>query len=132
MIYTKVIKLKTEPKRFYDITREVEEIVEATAVKNGLCIIFCQGSTGAILINEYEIMALQDLLESLKTIAPDERLFHHPDNAQSHVFSSLIGCSKTIPIADGKLLLGQWQNIIFCEFDIAPREREIVVKVISG
>ncbi len=124
-----LIKLSTEPGKFYNITDKVEDMV--SKIKDGICLVFCPGSTGAILLNEDDPMLLEDLRRKLEEVAPKGELYQHPDNAYSHIHACLLGSSKAIPIKDGKLLLGQWQDIIFYECDSKPRERNILVKVIK-
>jgi len=123
------IKLKTEPNNFYNITYKVKEMV---SIKDGICIVFCPGSTGVIIINEDDAMLLEDLKKKLEELAPKNKIYNHPDNAYSHIRACLLGSSKTIPVKNGKLVLGEWQDILFYECDTRPRNREIIVKNIKG
>ncbi len=124
-----IIKLRTEPNKFYNITYEVKEKV---CIKDGICIVFCPGSTGAIIINEDDAMLLEDLKKKLSEIAPENEIYQHPDNAHSHIRACLLGSSKTIPVKNGELVLGTWQDILFYECDTKPRDREIIVKFIKS
>ena len=126
------ITLKTKPSEFYDITDEIQDIVEKSKIKNGICHIFCPGSTGAILLNENDPSLLVDIDKTLERIASSRFLYQHSDNAYSHIHASLIGSEKTIPIENGKLLLGTWQSILFRECDNKPRERKILISVLTG
>ena len=120
-----------------DITEIVSNIVKKSNIKNGLINIFIPGSTGAVTTIEYEPgLCEHDLPEALNRIAPkNAKYMHHlrwgDDNGHSHVRASIIGPSLTIPIKNGKLLLGTWQQIVFLELDTRPRDRRIVFTVIG-
>lgn len=129
--YTEIIKLKTRSQGVYNITNKVEEIARNSGIEDGICLVFVPGSTGAILLNEDDPMLLEDLKDVLEQIASKETLYHHPENAHSHIRAGLIGCEKLIPFHEKKLVLGQWQDIMFCEFDTGSRERQIIVSVIG-
>ena len=120
-----------------DITEIVSNIVKKSNIKNGLINIFIPGSTGAVTTIEYEPgLCEHDLPEALNRIAPkNAKYMHHlrwgDDNGHSHVRASIIGPSLTIPIKNGKLLLGTWQQIVFLELDTRPRDRRIVFTIIG-
>lgn len=118
-----------------DITSRVEEKVRKAGVKDGLCLISCLGSTCGITTIEYEPNLIEDFKEFLEKLAPADKDYRHnktwgEKNGQSHLLSALFKPFLTVPIKDGKLLLGTWQQIVFCDFDSRPREREIFVKII--
>ncbi len=115
-----------------DITRSVMDIVQKAGVINGLCILFVPHTTAAITINENADPSVpRDILMELNKIVPFEDRYQHTEgNSAAHIKSSLVGCSQTIFIESGKLLLGTWQGIFFCEFD-GPRNRQVHVKVIA-
>ncbi len=115
-----------------DITRQVVETVHQTGVKEGICILYVPHTTAAITINENADPSVpRDILMELNKLVPFEDHYQHTEgNSAAHIKSSLIGCSKTIFIESGKLLLGTWQGIFFCEFD-GPRNRQVYVKVIA-
>lgn len=117
---------------FIDITREIREIVDKEGVREGFCIIFVPHTTGAVTINENaDPSVTNDIIMELNKIVPFENHYKHLEgNSPAHVKASLIGCSKTVLIESGKLVLGVWQGIFFCEFD-GPRNRKIHVKVIK-
>jgi len=120
-----------------DITSRVAEIVKKSKVKDGICLISCPGSTAGITTIEYEPELLKDFKEFLEKIAPSDKEYRHDKvwgekNGFSHLRSALIKPFLTVPVEDGKLVLGQWQNIVFIDFDNRPREREIIVKVIRA
>ena len=128
-MYSDFIKISTRTNDLVDITEEVEKIVRKSGVKRGLCLVFNSGSTGAIMINEYEERLLEDFRELFEKLSSGKH--RHPSNAHSHLKAGLIGPGKTISIKDGKMELGTWQSIIFCEFDTCPRERSILVRIIG-
>lgn len=120
-----------------DITRKISEIVEKSKVKDGLCLVFCPGSTVGITTIENEPELLKDFKEFLEKIIPSDREYRHDNvwgekNGFSHIRSALIKPFLTVPIEEGKLNLGTWQQIILIDFDNRPREREIIVKIIRG
>ncbi len=126
------ISLKTNSRNeLVDITAEVEQFIKSSNAVDGLCFIFCPHTTGAITINENADPSVQgDILYTLKKVFPIEPSYKHLEgNSDSHVKSSLVGASETIAIENGKLVLGTWQGIYFCEFD-GPRSRKVFLKII--
>ena len=126
------ITLHTPAEDFVDITGQVRQIVEAGKVQNGLCQIFVPHTTAGVTINENaDPDVVTDMLAALKRMVPDLPYRHGEGNSPAHVKSTLVGCSITIPIVDGRLCMGTWQGIYFCEFD-GPRTRQVWVQVIPG
>jgi secondary thiamine-phosphate synthase enzyme len=128
---TLTTKSKTE---ITDITRDVREAVITSGIKEGLCVVFVPHTTASVLVSENVDPRLQrDLLGSLARIAPDNvRYAHGGGNAAAHIKSARTGVSVTLPVVDGQPLLGEWQGILFAEFD-GPRDaRKIHIKVIAG
>ena len=120
-----------------DITDRVSEIVRKSKIKDGICLISCPGSTAGLTTIEYDPNLLEDFKEFLEKLVPSNRPYRHDEtwgdkNAPSHIRSALIKPFLTIPIEDGKLVLGQWQNIVLVDFNNRPREREIVIKIIKS
>jgi secondary thiamine-phosphate synthase enzyme len=120
-----------------DITDEVSEIVEKSKIKDGICLISCPGATVGITTIEYDPNLLEDFKEFLEKVAPSNRSYRHDEtwgdrNAFSHLRSALIKPFLTVPIEDGKLILGTWQQIVLIDFDNRPREREIIIKIIKS
>lgn len=118
------------------ITDEVRERIAESGVRNGAVTVFAPGATGAVTTIEYEAGVIQDLQEVLDEIVPSDRLWQHnvnngDGNGHSHVRAALVGPSLTIPVVDGRLTLGTWQEIAFCDFDARPRERSVVVQVMG-
>jgi len=135
--YTRKIQLHTKHENdMVDITNQVREIIRDTNIKNGLVCIFVKGSTGAVTTIEYEPGLKQDLPDALERIAPKNVYYKHhetwhDDNGHSHVRASIIGCSLTLPIINGDIPLGTWQQIVFLELDTRARNREIFVQVLG-
>jgi secondary thiamine-phosphate synthase enzyme len=130
-VLTETIQLRTKPDTFYNITDKVEKVVRKAGLDAGYCLIFCPGSTAAVILNESDPALLRDLRNVLEKAAPERALWHHPDNAQSHVRAVLLGPGQTVPIKNGKLLLGTWQQILLYEGDITPRSRSITVTILE-
>jgi len=116
-----------------DITRRVEETVRESRVDAGLCIIYVPHTTAGVTINENSDPAVRrDLLMTLARAVPDSLPYTHSEgNAPAHVKASLVGSSASVFIEDGRLSLGTWQGIFFCEFD-GPRQRQVLVEVMSA
>jgi secondary thiamine-phosphate synthase enzyme len=118
---------------FVDITAKVEEEVRKSGVQSGICLVYVPHTTAAVTINENaDPTVRQDLLMTLRQAVPDTLAYAHKEgNSPAHVKSSLVGASIAIPIEDGKLVLGTWQGVFFCEFD-GPRRRQVYVKIIPS
>ena len=116
---------------FVDITRQVEEEVRKSDIKSGICVVYVPHTTAAVTINENaDPTVRQDILMTLRKAVPDSVPYAHAEgNSPAHVKSSLVGSSITIPIEEGKLVLGTWQGVFFCEFD-GPRRRQVYVKLL--
>jgi len=117
---------------FIDVTRSVQEAVKKTGVGEGVCIIFIPHTTAAVTINENaDPSVVQDIIMELNQMVPFKDQYHHLEgNSPAHIKASMLGCSQTVFIESGKLALGTWQGIFFCEFD-GPRNRNVYVKVIK-
>ncbi len=134
------MKFKINTKGFndiIDITDQVSEVVGKSKIKDGICLISCPGSTTGLTTIEYEEGAITDLKRALERIAPMSEDYEHCKkwgdcNGYAHVRSALLKPFLTVPIEDGKLVLGTWQQIIFIDFDNRTRERELMVKVIKS
>jgi secondary thiamine-phosphate synthase enzyme len=132
MVQTFQVKTSIQSE-FIDITRSVQEAVKKTGVKDGICIIFIPHTTAAVTINENaDPSVVQDILMELNKMVPFKDPYRHMEgNSPAHIKASLLGCSEMVIVESGKLVLGTWQGIFFCEFD-GPRNREVHVKVISN
>ena len=128
------ISLKTsERNQFIDITNRVMDVVFNSGISSGIAVIYTPHTTAGITINENADPSVRrDIMNFLNKRIPYHGDYKHMEgNADSHIKSSIIGCSETLIIEDGRLLLGTWQGIFFCEFD-GPRRREVWVKIIEG
>jgi len=128
MIQTFQVKTSIQTE-FIDITRSVQETVKKTGLEDGICIIFIPHTTAAVTINENaDPSVVQDILMELNKIVPFKDQYRHMEgNSPAHIKASLLGCSQTVFVESGKLVLGTWQGIFFCEFD-GPRDRKVHVK----
>ena len=113
-----------------DITGSIEKAIEKSSVTDGICFIYTPHTTAAITINENADPAVRrDLLKGLRHLKFEQVEFSHAEgNSPAHLKSSLIGCSETVFIENGRMALGTWQGIYFCEFD-GPRTRTVLVKI---
>jgi secondary thiamine-phosphate synthase enzyme len=121
---------------FQDITPQVAAAVSKSKIKSGIVTIFCPGSTGALTTIEYENGVLEDLEQAIERIAPSNIPYAHDrrwgdGNGFSHVRAAILGPSLTVPVTDGELALGTWQQIVFIDFDNRSRRRNIVVQVMG-
>jgi secondary thiamine-phosphate synthase enzyme len=126
------LKVKTSAKtELIDITSKISEVVRSEGVKDGLCFLYVPHTTGAITINESADPAVKsDILMVLNQMVPWQADYRHLEgNSPAHVKASMIGASELIAIENGKLVLGTWQGIFFCEFD-GPRTRKLHVRFI--
>jgi secondary thiamine-phosphate synthase enzyme len=119
-----------------DITSEVAQVVLGSGMSSGIVTVFCPGSTGGLTTIEYEDGAVADLARILDEIVPPDRDYRHhlrwgDDNGHSHVRSALMGPSITVPFVQGRLTLGTWQQLVFCDFDTHPRSRRLVVQIMG-
>ena len=136
-VITKNIQIKSKSENdIIDITDQVSKIVKESKIENGAVIVFVVGSTAAITTIEYEPGLQKDFPEMLSRLAPKEIEYAHDNtwhdgNGHSHVRASLIGPSLAIPIIEGRLTLGTWQQIVLVEMDTRPRERKIIIQVLG-
>jgi len=118
------------------ITEDVAEAVAQTGLTDGTVTLFVPGATGALTTLEFEPGVVHDVQELMDTITPPGKHYLHNDylkdgNGHSHVRAGLVGPSLVVPFVDGRLTLGRFQNIVFCDFDARPRERSLVVQVMG-
>ena len=132
----KIIRLNVKTSRhtqMLDITRQVQEAVTESGVKEGICTVFIPHTTAAVTINENaDPDVVRDFTTEINKIVPWEDGYHHMEgNSAAHLKSSMLGVSEQILIEEGKLVLGIWQGIYFCEYD-GPRNRKVYVKIMEG
>ena len=131
---TKEITVRTNSHtEMLDITARIQQVVDESGVKEGVCVAFVPHTTAALTINENaDPDVVRDFTTELGKIVPWEDGYHHMEgNSAAHLKASMIGFSEQILIEGGKLQLGTWQGIYFCEYD-GPRNRKLKVKVMEG
>lgn len=142
MVVTRTIRLQTNPVEveshvyLVDITREAQELVAGTDIKNGTVTVFVPGSTAAIATIEYEDGLLSDFQNMWERTVPRNIVYEHgfqwsENNGYSHVRASLLGPSMVIPLADKRLTLGTYQQLVFVDFDNRPRSRQIILQIMG-
>ncbi|HHS97474.1 MAG TPA: YjbQ family protein [Chloroflexi bacterium] len=137
MVITKELHLSTRGHTdVVDITGEVAQLVRESGLRAGIVTVFCPGSTGGLTTIEYESGVIADMQQVLDEVVPPDRDYRHhlrwgDDNGHSHVRAALIGPSLTVPFVGGRLTLGTWQQIVFCDFDTRPRTRRLVVQIVG-
>jgi len=119
-----------------DITRELEHLLAESGLKSGSLTVFCPSSTSGVTTVEYEPGAVSDLKGMFEELVPSNREYAHnatwgDGNGHSHLRAALLGASLTIPFLERSLTLGTWQQVIYIDFDIRPRQRELVVQMIG-
>jgi secondary thiamine-phosphate synthase enzyme len=120
----------------HDITRQLGKLVAGSGLRSGTLTVFCPSSTSGLTTVEYEPGAVADLKRMFEELVPSGREYAHnatwdDGNGHSHMRASLLGPSLTIPFVEEKLTLGMWQQIVYIDFDIRPRQRELVVQIVG-
>jgi secondary thiamine-phosphate synthase enzyme len=138
MVVTKKIQVSTKgDSQVLDITPQAEKAVTESGVSAGTATLFVIGSTAAITTTEYEPgLVNHDIKAVFEKIAPANARYEHEetwhdDNGHSHIRASLLGPSLTVPIVDGKLTLGRWQQIVLIDFDTSSRNRQVICQIIG-
>ncbi len=123
----------TKAQQFVDITGLVNRAVSESGVRDGLAVVFVPHTTAGVTINENaDPDVVKDILASLNKTYPQHGEYLHAEgNSHAHIKASLMGCSCSVIIENGKLKLGTWQGVYFCEFD-GPRSRKVYIKVIKA
>jgi len=117
---------------FIDITEKIQEVLKETGIVSGICCLFVPHTTAAITVNEGADPSVQrDIQTLLNKLIPFDGDYHHREgNSSAHIKASIVGISENVFIDEGRLVLGTWQSIFFCEFD-GPRHRRVALKFIS-
>ncbi|NLM13509.1 MAG: YjbQ family protein [Epulopiscium sp.] len=117
---------------FVDITYLIKQAIEKSKIQNGIAVVYCPHTTAGITINENaDPDVVRDIISTLDRVFPIHGDYRHIEgNSHAHLKSSYMGAEKTIIIHEGKLVLGTWQSVYFCEFD-GPRNRKVFIKLIS-
>ncbi len=137
MIATRHIELETQGHGdIHDITQQVAGAVRESELQAGMVTVFTPSATSALTTIEYESGCISDLNRLFDEIVPPDRDYKHnlrwgDGNGHSHVRAALLGPSLTVPFVDGRLTLGTWQQIVFCDFDNRARSRELVVQIMG-
>lgn len=130
----KNISVKTRTRtEFVDITSDIQKAVSESGIKDGICYVSVPHTTAGVTINEgADPSVIRDIQTALNKLIPHRGDYKHMEgNSDAHIKTSLVGSSQTIPVNGGKLVLGTWQAVFFCEFDGA-RTRRVQVKVVEG
>jgi secondary thiamine-phosphate synthase enzyme len=119
-----------------DITTGVERVVAQAGVEMGMASVFVPGSTAAVTTMEYERGGIQDLRETLDRLVPRDRPYEHnrlagDTNSHAHIRAAIVGPSEVVPVRDGRLDMGTWQQVVLIDFDDRPRQRTVVVQVLA-
>ncbi len=114
---------------FIDITSRIEAVLGEAGIRSGLCYICVPHTTAGVTINEGADPSVQhDILQALSHLVPRDAAYHHMEgNSDAHIKTTLVGSTQAVPIEDGRLVLGTWQSIFFCEFD-GPRHRRVALE----
>jgi secondary thiamine-phosphate synthase enzyme len=118
---------------FVVLDTEVQQAVSESGIKEGCAMLFCPHTTAALTINENaDPSVVHDVLTSLEKLIPERAGYAHSEgNSDAHIKASLIGSNLIVPIANGKISLGTWQGIFFCEFD-GPRRRKVYIQILKA
>ncbi|HWY86349.1 MAG TPA: secondary thiamine-phosphate synthase enzyme YjbQ [Gemmataceae bacterium] len=128
------LRVKTDRRtQLVDVTREVERAVAASGVASGVCHVYVPHTTAAVMINEHaDPDVATDLKDVFDRLVPHKGPYRHSEgNSDSHAKAVIVGASQTIFVENGKLALGTWQGVFFCEFD-GPRERKMWIRIVAG
>lgn len=138
MVKTETLKIKTHGNcDVINITKQVDDVLSGCGIKSGIVTVFNVGSTAGITTTEYEPgLANHDIKAAFEKIAPEHGRYEHEqtwhdDNGHAHVRASLLGPSLCVPVADGRMTLGTWQQIILVDFDTRPRTRTVVCQIVG-
>ena len=128
-----ILTVKTDRRtQLVDVTGQVQKAVAASGVASGMCYLYVQHTTAAIAINEHaDPDVARDVESALDRLVPRTGPYRHSEgNSDSHIKAVLVGSSQIVPVEAGKMALGNWQGIFFCEID-GPRERKLQLKVLT-
>ena len=126
------INIKTDSRvDFQDITSKVRELVASSGIESGVCYVLVPHTTAGVTVNEHaDPSVVEDIAAQLEVMVPRHSNYRHMEgNAPAHIKASLVGNSEVLLVDGGKLLLGTWQGVFFCEFD-GPRNRTVLVKIL--
>ena len=136
MIATVILNFHAKKDEVRNITGEVQDALQRTTLQSGLVTVFVPGATGAVTTIEFEPGLIEDLKGALQRLAPDDIDYAHnlrwqDGNGHSHIRAALIGPSLGIPFSQGRLILGDWQQIVFLELDARSRQRRLILQIMG-
>lgn len=136
MIATVILNFHAKKDEVRNITGEVQDALQRTALQSGLVTVFVPGATGAVTTIEFEPGLIEDLKGALQKLAPDDIDYAHnlrwqDGNGHSHIRAALIGPGLSIPFSQGRLMLGDWQQIVFLELDARSRQRRLILQIMG-
>ena len=137
MVKTLTLQFNTKGQAdVHDLTDQIAESLPGTGIQTGTVTVFCPSSTSAVTTIEYESGAVSDLRRLFDEVLPVNREYAHnarwgDGNGHSHIRAALLGPSLTVPFVDQHLVLGTWQQIIYVDFDVRPRSRQIILQVMG-
>ena len=131
MLFRKIVKIGTKKGiSVTDVTKNISDMVKKCGVSDGLCSVFLPATTAGLTANENDRMLIEDFRRFFSAI-DEKKPYNHPSNAFSHLRASMCKAELTVPVSDGDLYLGKWQQILLWEFDTKDREREVIVTVMG-
>ncbi|MEL9997878.1 MAG: secondary thiamine-phosphate synthase enzyme YjbQ [Sulfolobales archaeon] len=135
-VYMKEVEVSSKKKfEVIRITELVKEAVRESGIKDGLVLVYVPHATATVIVNEYEPRICEDYIEWLRRYVPPNIGWRHDeidDNAHAHIASAIVGPGRVIPVHNGKLLLGTWQEIMLVELDGPRPSRKVIIEVIGG
>jgi secondary thiamine-phosphate synthase enzyme len=119
-----------------DLTDGVQDVVRESGVRHGTASVFVPGATAAVTAMEFEPGGVHDLRETLERLVPTEgdyehNRLNHDTNSHAHIRAAIVGPSETVPVHEGRLVTGTWQQVVLVDFDDRPRERRVIVQVLG-
>jgi secondary thiamine-phosphate synthase enzyme len=130
----KTVAVQTgKTQEFLDITRRLQTAVQESGVQEGVAFVYCPHTTAGLCVNEnYDPTVTADILKKLDELIPVYGTYSHAEgNAAAHIKSCLVGVSLQLPVSGGRLVLGTWQGVFFCEFD-GPRQRKVHLRILNA
>ncbi len=137
MVRTATLRIATRGQGdVHDVTAEITQAVSAARLSSGVVTVFVTGSTAGVTTIEFEPGAISDLDRAFERLAPRRGDYAHhlrwgDDNGSSHVRAAMLGPSVTVPVVDGRLALGTWQQLVVVEFDVRARDRQVIVQMMG-
>ena len=137
MVVTERIEVATQGQNAcLDITKTVKEVIARAGIRNGIVTVFVAGSTAALALNEHEPGLVSDIQSTMRRLVPEDVAYKHHEtggdrNGHSHLRAILLNPSLAIPLVEGRLALGAWQQVLLFDFDLQPRVRPVVVQVVG-